>query len=318
MVFIAVLIVCLSFHTYCQEQEATCCHVNDAELEKFQYIRDKSHKFFIIIGVQKSGTTLTYDILAQHPQTVKILKKKIGTATNHFFLEDSKFEEYLTWFNLTALEAGYAMIEATPVYILSSGAACRIKAYLPNAKILVVVKNPAERALSNFKMGYFKQLCECKHLRGCKPCKKVLSVQLDFYSPTKREIVNFKQRNCDLVNKSWTDCFGCYPEQAGMLKRGFYAAQLQMWLEYFSPNEILVINHKDTYRLNETANKIYEFVNLQPFTLKQAQGFKGIKYARSKNIKRGLDLLEEFYKPYNKMFYEMMERDFNVQNFSFH
>eukprot|EP01023_Acetabularia_acetabulum_P020613 TRINITY_DN2075_c0_g1_i3.p2 TRINITY_DN2075_c0_g1~~TRINITY_DN2075_c0_g1_i3.p2 ORF type:complete len:315 (+),score=26.59 TRINITY_DN2075_c0_g1_i3:326-1270(+) len=312
---LALLLLCLCLKLNCEEQSNICCHVHNAELQKFQHIRDMSHKFIIVIGTQKSGTTLTYDILARHPQTVKIRVKNLGTGAHHFDVYNEKFENYLDQFNLSALEEGYAMIEATPSYILSPGAACKIKEYLPNAKFIVLVKNPADRALSQFKMESFARMCNCKNNRICKPCGKPLP---DFYTPIMQQIQNFQNRNCDLANKSWNECIGCYVSDRDMILRGFYAPQIQTWLHYFPTEQFLIINHQDTYQLQDTANRIYEFAGLEPFELQEVQGFSGMKFVQTENITRTLEILEDFYRPYNQQFYEMMENSFNVQNFSFH
>eukprot|EP01023_Acetabularia_acetabulum_P065199 TRINITY_DN8606_c0_g1_i5.p1 TRINITY_DN8606_c0_g1~~TRINITY_DN8606_c0_g1_i5.p1 ORF type:complete len:198 (-),score=12.68 TRINITY_DN8606_c0_g1_i5:123-716(-) len=151
-----------------QDQNLTkeCCLVKDAELKKFQHIRAMSDQFLLILGVQKSGTTVMFSIMNAHPDTSRAITKqgrqaKSGGALKelHFFdTPGLKFENYIKSFNMSALKEGKTVIEGTPEYLQYAGGACLIKYYLPNAKFIVIMKNPAYRALSAFKMRRF--LCD--------------------------------------------------------------------------------------------------------------------------------------------------------------
>lgn len=118
---------------------------------------------FLIIGAQKSGTTAFYHYLRQHPQVYMSPEKE-----PHFFaLEDEGIDsrgprdkEILNHIAVTDIEdykelfAGVtgekAVGEASAVYLYSSRASERIKRRIPEAKMIAVLRHPAERAYSSF------------------------------------------------------------------------------------------------------------------------------------------------------------------------
>jgi hypothetical protein len=104
---------------------------------------------FFVVGAAKSGTTSLYRYLVQHPA---IFMPKLKEP--HFFGEwdlstgVSSLEEYLDLFAGVPkrLRAG----EATTSYLYSRSAAQEIKRFQPNAKIVMVLRDPVDRAYSNY------------------------------------------------------------------------------------------------------------------------------------------------------------------------
>lgn len=118
---------------------------------------------FLIIGAQKSGTTALYHHLKQHPQVYMPPEKE-----PHFFaLEDESIDfqgprdqEILNHIAVTDLQAYRGLFggvtdekavgEASAVYLYSPKACWRIKHYIPEARLIVILRNPADRAYSSF------------------------------------------------------------------------------------------------------------------------------------------------------------------------
>jgi hypothetical protein len=103
---------------------------------------------FLIIGSQKAGTTSLYNILKQHPEVFMPEKKEV----NFFFL-DSEFRkgiEYYQRFFADIPPGKKAYGEASPGYICHPQAPARIKEYLPEVKLVLTVRNPIERAYSQY------------------------------------------------------------------------------------------------------------------------------------------------------------------------
>lgn len=106
---------------------------------------------FIIIGAQRSGTTYLYNLLDEHPE---ICMSKPVKPEPKFFLNKSAgeidLEAYLgTYFKhcssdhkiLGEKSTSYYEDEKVPVLISKS---------LPGSKILMILRNPAQRAISNY------------------------------------------------------------------------------------------------------------------------------------------------------------------------
>jgi len=113
------------------------------------------HTNLIIAGTNKSGTTALYRYLGDHP-TVILSKFK----ESKFFLtpvekrEGNVREQYQSQFIGNDSEPKL-FVEATPQY-LPGGAtiANRIGSVFPDAKILFVLRNPADRVISYFRSSY--------------------------------------------------------------------------------------------------------------------------------------------------------------------
>ncbi|MFB6226472.1 MAG: sulfotransferase [Candidatus Paceibacteria bacterium] len=101
----------------------------------------KEPKFFII-GHPRSGTTSLYEMLKKHPNVFMPEDKE-----PHFFCKDvnqkiSLKKEYLELFSNARGEK--AIGEATADYLRSSVSAREIKKFSPNAKIIMILREPVE------------------------------------------------------------------------------------------------------------------------------------------------------------------------------
>lgn len=112
---------------------------------------------FFVVGAQKAGTTSLYHYLDQHPEVFMCPAKE-----PHFFegmqsdyvrpdrrLEPvTDLEAYLDLFDGVAEEK--AVGEASTSYIYSRRSPSLIKQSVPDARIIAILRNPADRAYSNF------------------------------------------------------------------------------------------------------------------------------------------------------------------------
>jgi len=109
---------------------------------------------FLIVGAQRCGTTSMYRTLSQHPAVLKaVLHKGV-----HYF--DTGYEHSLAWYQgHFPLRARAALVrrstgeipltfESSPYYMFHPLAAQRIRRDLPGVKLLVLVRDPVDRAYS--------------------------------------------------------------------------------------------------------------------------------------------------------------------------
>ncbi len=114
---------------------------------------------FLIIGAMKAGTTSLYSYLKQHPEIFMSPVKEPG----YFSFGDSEpfeefkklspeiicsYREYQKLFQQARKEK--AIGEATTAYMDCPRAHVRIKEFLPNVKLIAVLRDPADRAHSHF------------------------------------------------------------------------------------------------------------------------------------------------------------------------
>ena len=126
---------------------------------------------FLIFGVQKSGTTSIYSYLQQHPQICMSPVKE----TDFFCRESARKPELLTAEEKSKLTRGgrqriltieqyealfnragdaIALGEASPNYLFNHQQAVpNIQTHVPNAKLIAILRNPVERAYSDYLMS---------------------------------------------------------------------------------------------------------------------------------------------------------------------
>eukprot|EP01132_Coremiostelium_polycephalum_P004910 gene4910-6121_t len=106
---------------------------------------------FIIIGTMKSGTTFLDYYLQKHPQIAKHSKKEIWFF-NSFY--SSGIEWYANHFepimNFNTEQGQKVIGEATPFYINSPYTAARMYSTLRNVKIIITLRDPVDRCLSQY------------------------------------------------------------------------------------------------------------------------------------------------------------------------
>jgi hypothetical protein len=111
----------------------------------------------LICGAQRCGTTSMYQALRQHPAVLRPVTRK-GV---HYF-DDTTYLNGMSWYrahfplqatgSLVGRRAGEPALtfESSPYYLFHPDAPRRIAADLPDVKVMVLVRDPVERAYSAF------------------------------------------------------------------------------------------------------------------------------------------------------------------------
>jgi hypothetical protein len=100
---------------------------------------------YIIAGAMRCGTTALNSYLREHPQIAVSSSKEV-----HFF--DAHWEQGLDWYRdqFPGSEGAIAVGEATPNYMFRPYALDRLRDTLPGVKLVVILRNPADRAYSHY------------------------------------------------------------------------------------------------------------------------------------------------------------------------
>jgi hypothetical protein len=164
-------------------------------------LNDTKAPNFFIVGTGKAGTTSLHGYLNQHPQIYMCPVKEpayfaaeiraenlAAPMRSHVALQSRALAEILhdgrpdpefgwiaaEWDDYTRLFQGVqdesAVGEATPAYLWSATAAANIHARVPGAKIVMMLRDPAERAYSQYLHQLSVGLTGCtfrEHLRAC-------------------------------------------------------------------------------------------------------------------------------------------------------
>ena len=100
---------------------------------------------FLGVGVQKGGTTTLQRLLEQHPSAFLPAAKELHYFSLHYALGEG-------WYRVQFAEAGAQQRcgEITPYYLFHPAAPARIQALLPQARLIVLLRDPVKRALSQY------------------------------------------------------------------------------------------------------------------------------------------------------------------------
>lgn len=100
---------------------------------------------FLGIGAERSGTTWIYECLKEHPEVFVSDEKEL-----HFFT--TAYDRGVTWYAEQFRDRGNRKVigEISPEYLYKPEAPVRIKETIPNVRMIVSLRNPIDRAYSQF------------------------------------------------------------------------------------------------------------------------------------------------------------------------
>ncbi|AWP18001.1 putative heparan sulfate glucosamine 3-O-sulfotransferase 3A1 [Scophthalmus maximus] len=194
---------------------------------------------------------------------------------------------------------GQITMEKTPSYFVTREAPARIAAMSRDTKLIVVVRDPVTRAISDY--------------------TQTLSKKPDIPS---FESLTFKNRTTGLIDTSWS-----------AVQIGIYAKHLDNWLQYFPMDQILFVSGERL--ISDPAGelgRVQDFLGLKRiitdkhFYFNQTKGFPCLKKAEGSSKPHCLgktkgrthpnidpevvQRLRDFYRPFNMKFYQMTGRFF--------
>ncbi len=251
---------------------------------------------FLIIGAAKCGTSSLYDYLMQHPCIGRSLTKQL-----HFF--DRYYDRKKSWYKVCfpfiwekfliekIKHKNFATGEATPHYMTHPLAAKRAHDVVPNIKIIVLLRNPVERAYSNYQM-------EKAHKQE----------ELTFEEAIEKEPERIRGEFEEMLHNK-NNSGRNYPHRS-YIKSGEYIDQIKPWLELF-PKENFMFIRSEEFNKNTSFvyNKILKFLGLHPFELKQYQKIRKRDYEEMNPDTR--KKLIEYFKPHNQRLSEYLDIEFD-------
>jgi hypothetical protein len=220
---------------------------------------------FILAGAQKSGTTALHYFLSRHPDVAMGDQQEM-----HFFDNDAFFVSHVDYEQLhkhyPLFDQSTIAGDCTPSYIYHDPAAERIWKYNPQIKLLIILRNPVERAFAHWNMQRFK---------GREP--------LDFLDAVKEE----KSRIA-----------GAPPREArrfAYVDRGFYVQHLERFFRFFSREQMMVVKFEE-FKENqpETLASIFLFLERKPLRSMRSKDRNIVPYERSMNWEERVFLYNVF------------------------
>ncbi len=205
-------------------------------------IRPVTGPDFVIIGAQRGGTTSLHTYLGAHSRVATPSTKEL-----HFITD--RYERGLDWYLgqfPKGLSPGTLTGEATPYALFHPLAPRRLREIAPDAKLIVLLRNPVDRAYSHYQL---------ERTRGDEP--------LEFSAALDAEPHRLKGEEARLSRDP------TYTSQAhkhfSYTARGHYASQLARWFDYYPREQVLVVRSEDLYRRSaESYARVARFLGIEP------------------------------------------------------
>lgn len=255
---------------------------------------------FMIIGTQRGGTTSLYNYLSEHHSIAPASMKEV-----HFF--DNNFEKGLPWyraqfppafqkhFSENIRRRGFVTGEASPYYLFHPHVPKRAAAIVPHTKLIVLLRNPVERAYSQ----YFHEV-ELGH------------EHLSFEEALAQEEARTHEEEARIL--AHEQYYSYNHQHYTYLARGLYIDQLQRWMALFPREQFLIIKSEDFYTHPDAVlSKTLAFLNISQQSKQREKIYR--QYNNSKYPQARLDphlrkQLVAYYEPYNARLYEFLGLDF--------
>ena len=208
---------------------------------------------FMIIGTQRGGTSSLYKYLEGHPD----LDASIRKETEYF---SRRFSESEGWYRAhfgfaTGRRGRRLAFEATPDYLFYPPTPERVAERLPDARFVVLLRDPVERAYSHY--------CHMARL-GFE--------QLSFDDALACEAGRLASDEAELDRDSTFFCRDLL--RFSYAARGRYADQLERWFAVSDPSRFLVLRSEDLFE-DPAAGlaDVIAFLGVRPWQPRTFQNF---------------------------------------------
>lgn len=245
---------------------------------------------FLIVGAAKAGTTSLYTYLAQHPQIIEAKVKEV-----QFF--SVYYNKGVMWYRSkfpTKYQINERKItgEASPYYLFHPHAPKRIYKLLPNIKLIVMLRDPVDRAISH----YFHELREENEF---------LPMEEAFRNEKKRIKPELIKMQADESYNSET--YRCYSYKS----RGIYVDQLIRYFSLFSKDKMLILKSEDLFSNPKGILKdVLAFLEVDAGILPNNLNPKNVGSYCAKVSSPIYKDLVNYYAPHNERLYQLLGRDF--------
>ncbi|XP_015672025.1 heparan sulfate glucosamine 3-O-sulfotransferase 1-like [Protobothrops mucrosquamatus] len=248
----------------------------------------------IIIGVRKGGTRALLEMLSLHPQIAA------AHSEIHFFNVEENYQKGLDWYceQMPNSHSAQITVEKTPGYFSSLEAPERIYAMDRSVKLLLIVRDPVERLVSDYTQILYNRKARQKPYQSLE------------------EILKRGQE----LNTNYK-----------AMQRSLYALHLARWLEFFPTTQIHVVDGGGLIRQPDSEMRhVEQFLGLEPylgpdnFYFNETKGFfclqaKGERHCLDQSKGRPHPTVDElllerlctYFSQHNEDFFAMVGRTFN-------
>ena len=252
---------------------------------------------FLIIGARKSGTTSLYRNIVKHPCAEPCFNKEVDYFTRYYnkgpnwyrsLFPLSSYKQY----SENILKRKFVTGEATTTYLYHPHTPKRVKELLPDVKLIAILRNPIDRAYSQYQM-------EVGHGNENLSFEEAIEKE--------EERINEEYERMLQDEKYYSIKFQTF----AYLRCGIYAEQLERWFKYFPREHFLILdNERFKNSRQEVFNEVFEFLGIPKWNDMQYKQFQKRKYPKKMEDSTRQKLLK-YFKPHNEKLFELINMRFN-------
>jgi sulfotransferase family protein len=244
----------------------------------------------LIIGTQKGGTTSLFNYLAEHPDVLPPMGKEVHYFDLHYSAGEHWYRGRFPY--ASRLRRGALTLDASPYYMMHPLAPARAAGLLPEVKLIALLRNPIDRALSHY---------QHEVRAGREP--------LSFEEAIDREEERVEGEEERLLREpgyySWNHHRYTYA------RRGLYLTQLLRWMQHYPRAQLLVLQSEWLFRDPPAAtDTVYRFIGMRPHQLQRYKTFLQGHYDRSLP-ERVRVRLANYFAPHNRELFRWLGQEFD-------
>ena len=238
----------------------------------------------VVIGAMKAGSTTAYALLLEHPQVRGPAQKELHFLDRY---HDRGPWWYRAQFPLAPPGRRWRAAEATPYYLSFPPGPARLAAVVPEARLVVLLRDPVDRAVSQWK----QRTAEGREARSL---ATVLAEEGDLGGH----------------GSPLGPGFDVEAHRRRILVHGHYAEALERWFAAFGADQVLVVHADDLFEHPQmTMDRVFAFAGLEPVPV-------GDPSARNVGDDRTvdeptLDALGAHYRPHNERLFALLGTRFD-------
>ena len=250
---------------------------------------------FLVIGAKRCGTTSLYQHLSEHPCISRSPRDNIGFFNENYHLGINWYKSlFPTVFYKKKMESKNKQclfFDVTSTYMEEELTAKNVYEVNPNQKIIVILRNPVDRAYSHYHVNV-KEKSEKRSFED--------AIFEEMNRIKSERIIQNKNKNLRVFT----------PNNIHYLKKGFYALQLKSWFKIFPREQILVLSTEEFQEdQNLIYKKIFDFLNIPNMKIKNTEKMEKGNYIPMKDETR--KLLLDYFRQYNYELFELINNEFD-------
>ncbi len=252
---------------------------------------------FFLAGVQKGGTSSLYAALISHPQIIPAKEKEIfyyGNTTN-FNKGDNYYKQFFAtrvYRKMHQLKTGKRSLtlDASTNTFDSAEAPGRIIQSIPKARIIIIFRDPVERAFSHYKF----------------------SVKNGFENASFEKALELEETRINSASQNpLSDPYHNYViQRLGYFKRGVYANYMPNWLNVFDRKNIYFTSSERLFKdPGAVYNEITDFLEIDRYSNLKFQRLN--EGSSDKMDPKTFRYLRDAYKPHNERLFALLEQQYD-------